>query len=165
MKKFNDWQCGWLSGIIDSDGGVYFNRANGSNRKFITVRIQVDGTSENFIRKIHKIVGEGSVSAYRKSRTKGLFGKTFRPMFRFQACANTVRWVLPQLTLIAKSQQQKIILEALPILKKGRWKSIKEEQKLRNLFEQCRMLNMSGNTISKSKLTTQGWQVNYENLP
>lgn len=143
MKKLTQWEKGWLSGIIDSDGGVYFNRANGK-KKFITCRIQIDGASEVFIQTIKKLIGYGSIYKYREKKDKGLLGKTFRPMYRYTTCSNTIRWLLPQLTLIAKKRQQEIILKALPLLGRNRWRTDEQDKILIGLFEEMREINMKG---------------------
>jgi len=54
-------------------------------------------------------------------------------MYRYSTNSNTLRWLLPQLRLIAKSRQQEIILEALPLLKHGRWKTEKQNKRLDEL--------------------------------
>jgi hypothetical protein len=158
MKKLTQWERGWLSGIIDSDGSVGFNRASRPKRtnettgkigQSITCRIQVDGISKEFIEAIHKTVGEGWFITDDRKKAKGLMGITYKTMYRWSAGSNTMRWLLPQLKLICKREKQQILIGALPILAKGRWKTEKEKLRLAKLIAQMKITPAKRNNKTK----------------
>jgi len=146
-KTLSDFYKGWLSGIIDSDGAICFNSCSKrGSQHFLTLRMQVDNSSRNFIEQVQWVIGEGAHWPYRLKREQGLFGKTPKPMWRYACGSNCLRWLLPQLHLIGKSRQQKIALLALPLLNRGRWRTKEENNRLCELQQAMREANSKGNT-------------------
>ena len=44
MRKLTMWERGWLSGVVDADGGVYFNHAvKGVSDKHSGVDLKTQG--------------------------------------------------------------------------------------------------------------------------
>lgn len=138
-KKLTQWERGWLSGLIDSDGSICFNM---TGARSMTTRIQVDNRSRKLVEKVLETIGSGHISSTGVlSPRKGTLGKTQAPMFRYAAGSGVMRWLLPMLRLTGKEGQRKIILKAFPLLAKGKWRAPSEDQELRKLASEMRFLN------------------------
>lgn len=146
-KTLTHWQRGWLSGLFDSDGAICFNR---QSAKTVTVRIQFDNRSRSLVYRVLKTIGSGFVTVSRSDRgSKGMKGKTFCRMFRYSGGSGVATWLLPQLRLIGKEEQRRIVIRALPLLKRNRWRTSAQTKKLEELRKRMTEVNAIGFDRSK----------------
>lgn len=140
-KRLTAWQRGWISGLLDSDGALCFN-ANRKNANTFTTRIQVDNRSRRLIESVLKTVGSGHISTSRThKRSKGMLGKTFSPMYRWAGGSGVMTWLLPQLRLIGKERQRRIIIQALPLLRRSHWRTETQTARLKALIVEMTEIN------------------------
>lgn len=102
MKIFNDYEKGFLSAFIDTDGCISINKVKSQsntnrNRKWqIRIRIRFTNNSIELLNKVQDII-ESNKSPHKQSNCKA---------YDLVYEANDCRWILPQLSLIIKEDKK-----------------------------------------------------------
>ncbi len=147
-KHLTDYERGWLEALIDSEGCIYFNVGNFQER-YLRWRatVQVGNKNRELLEKALRIVGSGSLNSYNPKGNRNY-------AWQLTWHAATVRVLLPQLDLIVKREQKRLILVALEILEERRKTGSTQytddiQARLITIAEEFRKLNFRGR---KSKL-------------
>lgn len=119
MRKLTEFERGWISGIIDSDGWIGLHKQKTSQNKIreygYTGRGSIDSISKEFLLKIKKVVKLGCIQQL-KSKGKGRYPNA-KTLWRYSLCANGLRYLLPQIKLVIKERRRILLIEALKLSK------------------------------------------------
>jgi len=103
------YERGFLEGLIDGEGCLYVYRSQQQKKwKHWHVRLAISNNSKELLEKVERIVGKGSWACKN--------GKSWELRYS----SNTLRWLLPQLSLIVNRAKKERVLKVLEILKWGR---------------------------------------------
>lgn len=112
MRKFTQWEKGFLEGVIDSEGclGLYIEKTRYGG---ITYKPEFSVANNDlvFLKKVKDIINLGG----------GIYpqGKGNK-CHAFRLKAGAMRELLPKLNLIVKEKQRKVMIKVLDILEKRR---------------------------------------------
>jgi len=105
-----DYAIGWTEALVDGEGSLMLRKqrrphfACGYNYSPV---LDIGNKNLLLLQKAQVIIGGGSITRSRKGQ-----------FYQLRVCANRLRWLLPQLSLIVKKRQRVLLLEALCILSK-----------------------------------------------
>jgi hypothetical protein len=148
-SSISGYEKGFLEGVIDGEGSLCLRKDNSPksrNRKgYVWAPCgMVFNTDIDFLKKVQKIVGSGSIVV---AARKGLNGKNHKQSYRYNFPRQALRTLLPQLELIVKEKQRILLIEALAIIGRGRvLKNISDKNDLRltDIWKEMKQLNMRG---------------------
>jgi hypothetical protein len=118
----SEYERGWLEGIIDGEGSLslYSGRPREGRKVSWQPILRVSNTNSRLLERVVELIGFSHVIADRSPRTPN-HKRTYAVVYGSSA----LRWLLPQLRLIAKEGQRVLLLEAVEILRKRRAKSLR----------------------------------------
>jgi len=143
----SDYERGWVESLIDSEGtlGLYKNKHKPPKTKGRSfqwwVRCFVGNTNKEFLEKAQQIIG-GRIT---ERKTRGNRKKSFV----LELSPNNLRVLLPQLLLVAKERQRKLIVEALVLIQEHkfgrcRWYGTPNDGRLEEIWQEMKELNRKG---------------------
>ena len=146
MNKLTQYQKGWLSGIIDGEGCISLIK---EKRLYFKVgytykaRFNVGNTDLKLVKETQKIIGGGCIVKASKRFREDIRHK---PFWNLDVSANIIRDIFPQIKLIIKDEQRKLLLRALKILERHCGRSLpprtnKEIKDLEKIYQKIRELN------------------------
>lgn len=144
-KELNEWEKGWLSGLIDGEGTLYFSKTIKANSRGFHVyltKLQIVNSNRELLEEVKKVIGVGWIGEHPYIDKKG----NRKPIYRYEAGANVMRWLLPQVNLIVKRRQKEIVLEALNLLRQTAYvvDASEEHSRLDQLRLEMRQANHRG---------------------
>jgi hypothetical protein len=109
-KILSAFEKGWVSALTDGEGciGIAYRHLKGHGLS-PSPFLEISNTNKAVIRKVQSIIG-GSIHV-RTQRPK-----KWRPVYHLRIYSNTLRWLLPQLSLIVKRRQSILVMRMLPLL-------------------------------------------------
>jgi len=140
IKTLTEYERGWLAGILDSDGHLYFGRPKSKKYKNWRISVEVSNINLQFLEKIREVIGSGSIHPYYSRKKEWLPAYNYKLMAR-----DGIEKLLSQLTLIVKEKQRKLLLEAIQILEGEKTETNK---RLFEINEEFRQLNIHKRCIS-----------------
>jgi len=119
MEKLNEYEVGFLEGVIDTDGSINIRRSKrydreGSRGWEPQVRLTVSNNSVELLRKVKQIIFERTGYTTKLAHKKGSDNWEYRIY-----SSEVLRWLLPQLNLIVKREKQRKAIELLNLMKLG----------------------------------------------
>jgi len=134
--NWSDYERGWLSAAIDSEGHITITREKRPHFKAGYTYIPVVGVANKsleFIQYAHHLIGGGTYHCNKK----GVYNLTVSP--------KAVAEILPKLTFIVKERQKLLVLEAYQIISRKAGRSIPrtdfEISELERIWNQVMVLN------------------------
>lgn len=111
MKSLSDFERGFLSLAIDTDGSFYLIKVKSTTKRDwkIEISLSFSNNSQEFLNFIQNIIG----SDLKLVRKKG--SKNYKISYRHKV----LKWLLPQLELIIKENRRKIAIKILNHLNIG----------------------------------------------
>ncbi len=135
-KKLTEYERGWIEALIDGEGSLSlcYGKQQTSPRYRIDIRIDISNTNLEILEKAREICGGGSISSFES------FNDNRKKRYRICFRSSIIRNILPQLDLIVKREQKKLILEALSLIERRGKGSIQGFQggKMRPLWKDIR---------------------------
>jgi hypothetical protein len=132
IRKLSEYEKGWLAGIIDSDGHLYFGRPKSKKYKNWRISVEVSNINLPFLEKIREIIGYGSINIYSSREKKG-----YSPAYNYKLTTRDgIEKLLCQLTLIVKETQRKLLLEAIGLLEERKNETNKRLFEINRMFRQ-----------------------------
>jgi transposase-like protein len=125
----NDYEKGWIEGIIDGEGTISLHKC--SKRRFRPV-VAFFNSNADLVEKFIKIIGKQNVSVSLKVKQ----GHN-KPVYEVRLHRAVMESLLTQINLIAKSKQQKLLLEYLNLTSNG----VADYSVLENIYKQIKELN------------------------
>ncbi len=118
MNKLTQYQKGWLSALIDGEGSISLLKEKRLKFKAgytYKARLNVGSTDLRLLQETKKIIGGGCII---KANKKHREDKGYKPFWNLDISANIIRDIFPQIKLVIKDKQRKLLLEALKIISK-----------------------------------------------
>ncbi len=122
---------GRLEAFIDGEGSLFLYREKTSNTRsgyMLRARMMFGNTNKESVVFFQNILGMGRIY---KLKTPG-----GNPFWRWDLGANGLRILLPMLKLIIKERKRLLLLEALPLMAKGRARTQKENESLDTIYHE-----------------------------
>ena len=112
MKKFNRYEVGYLSAIIDGEGCISIAkyRRKDSNGMYYQIRLTIANNNLELLNYVKNIIDDGGYIITKKN-------KKYKDSYDLKYSHKTIRWILPQLNLIVKKEKAKKALKLLEVLK------------------------------------------------
>jgi len=104
VKRLDDWERGFLSAAVDTDGSIYMSNPVASNT--FDLRINFSNNDKTLLQKILDILDLD----LKISRKKGSKNHVIT------LSHYVLRWLLPQLTLVVKEWKRKIGISYLDVI-------------------------------------------------
>ena len=125
--EWTDYDKGWLSALIDGEGSIsLLKEIRPKYRAGLTYkpRINISNKNRALLEKAKEIIGHGAI-----------LGPNGKGVYNFDVSANGCREILRRIKLIAKWQQQILLLDALNILNRrcGRSKPPRTDEEISRL--------------------------------
>jgi len=136
----SEWQKGWLESAIDGEGTVTASRRISAQYKwgeYYQPIVSVGNTSRDYVECVRMICGD-------KGRIYPHNQKNHRVWFEYRFPASVIRCILPQLSLIIKEEQRRLVLELLEIQtghNTGNKLTFEETRRMREIYEKIKSLN------------------------
>lgn len=105
MKKISQRHLGLIEGLIDGEGG--FCIWTTPDKKRFHIEVAIHNTCLPLLKIIQKIIDNGSIRVH--NRTK----KHYKSCYTYKFTYKTLKQLLPQLKLVVKEEQRKIVIKAL----------------------------------------------------
>ncbi len=142
VKSISSRDLGWLEGIIDGEGSIYFGKSRAAgitaSRGFAwQARLSVDSTDESIVTRVKKIIGEGAVFSYLPHKSS--LGK--KRQYKFMLANAGIRRLFPKLRLTAKERRRQLVLEAVNLLARHRRGRTPHDARLEQIWGEMRRLN------------------------
>lgn len=107
MRILSEHERGFIEGMIEGEGCLtMYGRPSGWD-----VSLVIASTTPQLLERIHQVIGSGLLIRHRPKNLK------WKPRFTLKFSHNTMRWLLPQLSLITKEKQRLLVLEALSLMR------------------------------------------------
>lgn len=151
-KLLTDYEKGFLEAAVDGEGTISLyrnhNRCWHSQRGFQwTPYVALTNTNLSFLQKIKEICGGGRL--YLRASRNPL--RNQKALHIYEMNRGIMRGILPQLSLVVKEKQRRLLLEALGLAIHGGTSnpSIQEKQRLNDkrlgdIYKQVKVLNKRG---------------------
>jgi len=128
-KILNNYEKGFLSAALDTDGGVYIYKMKRKHFPYwqIIIKMAFYNNSIQYLDKIQQILGTNNNYVH-SNKNKCLTLAYY---------SNTCRVILPQIELVIKEGIRKKALKMLELLEKGKNKTLRNEEyrnKLLNIY-------------------------------
>jgi hypothetical protein len=117
-KELAEWERGWISGLVDGEGTIYFSKSVNLPSKGFHIyltKLKITNTAKELLEKVKEIIGVGWIGEYPYVDKRG----NRKAVYQYEVGHNVMRWLLPQLTLIVKRKQKELVLEALALLRES----------------------------------------------
>ena len=145
---------GYLEGVLDSEGSLYITK-NSKNRvtPVYQVHVIVVNTDHTLVELIKTIVGGGNILP-RKGQV--MYYKEYeytdtKDTFTYYMNRVDMERVLPNITLIVKEANRILLLDAIELLEKSKWKrNTAVLAELEVLYQESRFLNRKGKEVGIS---------------
>lgn len=147
VKMMTDLDAGWLAGIIDGEGCIsLYKRPRRNNRFEWKISLTIANTNLDMCKRIEQLM-DGSFHIKPEDRERN-----HKKVYVFQANMIGIKSILPQLNLIAKREQQKLILEALKLADNIQYeiegdsiiRSKEHDAKMEEIYQRMKILNKRG---------------------
>jgi len=144
MKKLTSYQKGYLEAMIDGEGSLAVRKWKSSKYRsgyeYVPL-CTISNTDYKLLFFIKKIIGNGSIVIHDRPKQKN-----HKQPWRYNMTRNTMRVILPQLKLVIKEKQRKLVLKALEYTKghKGRGKNLNKIKELETICQKSKILNKRG---------------------
>jgi uncharacterized protein (DUF1778 family) len=111
-NALNEYEKGWLEALFDGEGSLSlsYGKQKTSDRPRIDIRMDISNTNLEILEKAKKIMGGGSISSFTS------FNDNRKKRYRLCVRTKIIRNILPQLDLIVKREQKKLLLEAASLI-------------------------------------------------
>ena len=140
-KELTGFERGYLSGIIDGEGtiGLYRRKRWDAHGQGFAWRLElrVHNTFQPLVQRVGSIAGQGKVSMSRPARKPH-----HKDGWEWRGGGDTLRWLLPQLELVAKKRHRVLALETLSLLENNR--NGKNNERITEIADELKMLNRRG---------------------
>lgn len=137
----DEFEKGWLSGIIDGEGSISLLKEKRPHFKAgytYKPRLCIANTNLQLIKKVHTLTGGALL---KQDQT----AKGWKTKYTIDVSANGIRQLLPHINLVAKARQLNLLKEALGILSirctRGRPRTNHEIERLESIAEEIRKTN------------------------
>lgn len=139
VKKFSEYERGFLEGVIDSDGCLHFAKYKRSMRPRgfqWSARLLIGNTNRSLLEKIQKIVGFGHIHKIPVKKGK-------QP-YVYQLGSKPLLNLLLQIRLTVKEKQRLLFIEAIRLLSEHRHHHTPHDDRLQEIYLEMRNLNRRG---------------------
>ena len=138
--KLTEYEKGFLEALIDGEG--FFLLIKG--KRGVTALAGIGNTCLALLEKARSVIGGGRIGTDYKKRQQNS-----RTCYTLVLSSNILRWLLPQLKLVAKEEQRKVMIRALEVLEKrrgarARWHGSGTSKEIEKLVAKMRELNRRG---------------------
>ena len=104
MKKFSDYERGFIEGVLDSDGSITLKRRGNSYSGYSPiVRVSFSNNSKEFLGKVRRILGCG----HKLTQKKG------EKCYKFALGQTNSKELLEQIKLVVKEGRRKVGLKLI----------------------------------------------------
>jgi hypothetical protein len=146
---------GWLEGILDGEGSLYITK-NSKNRvtPVYQPHVIIVNTSHALLERVKKIVGGGNILPKRSQFMyyKNVVYETKDSETYYMSREDMIR-VLPNITLTVKEPNRILLLDAIELLEKSKWKrNAAVLAELEVLYQESRFLNRKGKEVEVSQI-------------
>jgi hypothetical protein len=121
MKELNEWERGFISAFVDTDGGIYLSRRKGRESGYLK-RLVFFNNSKDLLDRVQEILG--TTKNYQVKNGNG---------YELRYYGGDMKWILPQLKLVLKEHRRLTMIE---FLKHSNNPEMKE-----NLFQKFNLTN------------------------
>ena len=155
MLKYTitDYERGFLEGIIDGEGSLSLKKLKRRTTGVWSVDVLIVNTSYELIEKVRGIcerfsVNSGSIMEVTGKKRQEA-GDKWKECYMYRIPTHIVRELLPQLTLIAKERQRRLILVALELIGHHlrRDRTEEENKELEAVYDDLKELNRRGKHV------------------
>lgn len=149
MKKrlpplvLNDYERGWVSGLIDGEGDIGLEKCKQPNRTGLgrgfawVPRVGVSNTHRELLERLQTLLG-GSISLCRARRPNQ------RDWYRLRMSNRVAECVLNAITLVIKERQRVLLLEACKKTAEHARYSTPNDARLEQIYLELKVLNRRG---------------------
>jgi len=137
----SEWQKGWLESAIDGEGTVTASRRISAQYRwgeYYQPIVNVGNTNRDYVECAFMICGgKGRIYPHDQKNNHRIW-------FEYRFPASVIRRMLPQLSLIIKEEQRKLVLELLDIQighNTGNKLTFVETMRMRGIYEKIKSLN------------------------
>ena len=140
-----EYQKGWISGIIDTDGCLCFSKHRTTPIKAKRgytwePKLQITSTDRNFLEKIREMIGEGGIRSGTNKPQEHI--RVRKHAWSYDLWPNGLRRLLPNIRLVIKERQRVLLLEALTLLRDHQWgRKSRHDTRLNEIYWEMRSLN------------------------
>lgn len=127
-RLLSDHDRGWLEALIDGEGTLGLHSWGKEEGYWVPV-LRVSNTNQGLLERMVEIVGPLSIRAHQPK------GPNCKVVYDVACYSSYLRWLLPQLRLVAKEEHRVLLIEAVTILGRRRGSLRKGNDGLRRLSE------------------------------
>ncbi len=128
MKELNEWEKGFISAFLDTDGGLYLIKRRDRESSYYCRMIFFNNCKE-LLDKVQNILGLEKNYQIKNGNS-----------YELRYYGKDMRWILPQLELVLKEHKRLTIIDFLDHLNKGSNQFSDKEIK-EKLFQKYNLIN------------------------
>lgn len=127
MKELNEWEKGFVSAFIDTDGGIYLDKRTNTVSNF-NCKMVFFNNSKELLDKVQDILGSNKRYQIKYNN---------KSSYELRYYGKDMRWILPQLELVVKEKKRLAVIEFLNYSIKGsnQFSGIEHKEKHFQIFK------------------------------